>query len=155
MLNQPNNTVRANGQSQKTDDLRTGEYQTRIDQLEREFTAKYADNGILSAAAFKNFPDVTPQHGESWGCWRLNAEDPPSLDFADGKFYSKQDPYYVLLKDVSDARGLNDWLEHLHEKTWFRDSNNAGDFVRAVLTIREEGGYIHRGEKRTVAEAMR
>ena len=71
-----------------------------------------------------------------FGNWTYNASDSPSLDFADGEFYSKHQPYQVILAEVSSPAGLAHWLKHLSEKVWFsKNPENAGNFVIAVLKL--------------------
>jgi hypothetical protein len=79
-----------------------------------------------------------PKHGDEWGNWRLDTEGEPSLDFADGEFYSKGDPYWIRVSELKTDAGLLKWLKHLSEKVWFsQNSNNAGNFVNAVFALRK------------------
>jgi hypothetical protein len=77
-----------------------------------------------------------PEHGDSWGDWRLNMEKPPSLDFHGGCY--QHHPYQVVLTEVSTWLGFCRWLHHLSGKTWAR-GKGLGDFFQAVMDVQNLG----------------
>lgn len=98
------------------------------------------EDGEYVTVAWDKLPaPPIPEHGDTWGNWRLNTDHGfASLDYGD---------YWVKVDDVLDSDAeLLDWIKHLHGKIWGRDPINMGNFIDAMLTIRFSG-YMFDGKR--------
>ena len=70
-----------------------------------------------------------------WGRWVLSTSQPISLNIS--PFSDSDTAYYVTLSEI-DSDGIQDWLQHLREKTWITPID-IFDFHDACAALKKRG----------------